>query len=160
MHYAFISSPLGDMLATANAQGLTGLYFVDQRYYPGVQATWLSQPDHLLFQALAAQLVDYFAGVTAPFDLPLAPIGTPFQQQVWRQLLAIPAGHTWRYGEIACQLGCPQGARAVGAAVGRNPISIVIPCHRVIGSNGSLTGYAGGLPRKQHLLLLEGALTA
>jgi methylated-DNA-[protein]-cysteine S-methyltransferase len=103
------------------------------------------------------QLDEYFAGSRATFDLALAPAGTPFQQRVWAELARIPAGTTVTYGELARRAGRPGAARAVGAAVGRNPVSIVVPCHRVVGSDGALTGYAGGIARKAFLLALEGA---
>ena len=107
----------------------------------------------------ARQLAEYFAGTRRTFDLPLAftARGTPFQQKVWRALLTIPFGETRSYGEIAAQIGSPRAVRAVGAANGRNPISIVAPCHRVVGANGKLTGFAGGLENKAYLLALEGA---
>ena len=112
-----------------------------------------------MLREAAAQLAAYFAGTRADFDLPLdLQAGTPFQQSVWDALRAIPRGRTTSYAELARRLGRPQAARAIGAAVGRNPVSIVVPCHRVLGTDGTLTGYAGGLERKTALLQLEGAL--
>ncbi|HKI86272.1 MAG TPA: methylated-DNA--[protein]-cysteine S-methyltransferase, partial [Thermoanaerobaculia bacterium] len=107
---------------------------------------------------VVAQIGDYFAGERQAFDLEIAPEGTPFQRQVWRQLGKIPYGETRSYGEIAARLGRPKGARAAGGAIGSNPIVVVIPCHRVIGADGSLTGFGSGLPVKRKLLRLEGVL--
>ena len=115
-------------------------------------------PEHPLLQQAEHEFAEYFAGRRREFGIALDPQGTPFQQRVWQALLRIPIGRLSTYGEIARELGLPAAARAVGAAVGRNPIGIIVPCHRVIGSNGSLTGYAAGLPRKESLLRLEGAL--
>jgi len=152
-----IDTPLGPLLAARSRQGLSGLWFDGQRHHPGE----LSAPhgDDALFDRLAAAIRSYFSGAEfAPALLQdLDPAGTAFQREVWRALLAIPAGNTLSYGALAAELGRPSAVRAVGAAVGRNPISIVIPCHRVLGADGGLTGYAGGLPRKQALLTLEGA---
>nr|WP_137937722.1 methylated-DNA--[protein]-cysteine S-methyltransferase [Chitinivorax sp. B] len=158
-NYSTFDSPLGPMLAVVDDAALCGLYFVGQRYFPDVDETWQHQPDFPLLQQVKAQLDEYFEGNRTVFDVPFKPHGTLFQQRVWQALLAIPAGQTRSYAQLAIQLNLPNGARAVGAAVGRNPISVMIPCHRVVGSNGSLTGYAGGLPRKQHLLGLERSVT-
>jgi methylated-DNA-[protein]-cysteine S-methyltransferase len=152
---ARLQTPLGEMTAARSAAGLAGLWFDAQRHHPGPLA--LPQEDgQRLFRTLQAWLDAYFRGQVMPLALPLAPRGTPFQRAVWQQLLQIPARQPASYGGLAARLGRPQAARAVGAAVGRNPISILIPCHRVLGANGSLTGYAGGLARKQALLALEG----
>jgi methylated-DNA-[protein]-cysteine S-methyltransferase len=151
---ARLDSPLGPLLAAATARGLAGLWFDGQRHHPGpLRAPRRDDDPHI--EAARMQLAAYWRGERGSFDLPLDPQGTPFQQSVWRELLGIGAGHTARYGWIAARLGAPTAARAVGAAVGRNPVSIVIPCHRVLGSDGSLTGYAGGLDRKRALLTLE-----
>ncbi|TDM09345.1 MAG: cysteine methyltransferase [Ideonella sp. MAG2] len=151
------STPLGPLRLVATARGLAGAWFDGQAHHPG-ELTLPHRPDWPIFQATALALQRYFEHApSATFDLALDPQGTVFQQAVWRQLLRIPAGATSHYGAIAQALGQPQAARAVGAAVGRNPISILIPCHRVLGRDGSLTGYAGGLHRKQALLLAEGA---
>jgi len=123
---------------------------------PQKQPDW--RWDEAPFKAAIAQLHEYFDRRRTVFDLPLAPVGTPFQQRVWTALLDIPHGVTISYGELATRLGDPKASRAVGLANGRNPISIVIPCHRVIGANGNLTGYGGGLDRKEWLLRHEGAL--
>ena len=149
-------SPLGPLLLAASAQGLAGVWFEDQRYRPDPQG-WPEDPRHPVLQQAIAQLDAYFAGDLQRFDLPLdLGRGTPFQQAVWRALIDLAPGQTTRYGDLARGLGRPRAARAVGAAVGRNPLSIVVPCHRVLGAAGALTGYAGGLERKQALLRLEG----
>jgi methylated-DNA-[protein]-cysteine S-methyltransferase len=150
-------SPLGTMLLAATAKGLAGVWFVGQKHGPDPSA-WIEDPAHAVLRQAIAQLKEYFAGTRTHFELPLDMQGTAFQQNVWRALLAIPSGRTTSYGEISRSLGRPQAARAVGAAVGRNPVSIVVPCHRVLGTSGTLTGYAGGLERKSALLRLEGAL--
>jgi methylated-DNA-[protein]-cysteine S-methyltransferase len=151
-------SPLGEMLLAATDQGLCGIWFAGQRHGPD-SSGWREDPAHPVLREAVAQLRAYFAGERTRFDLPLdLQGGTGFQQSVWQALLAIPPGGTTSYGELGRRLGRPQAARAVGAAVGRNPLSIVVPCHRVLGTGGSLTGYAGGLERKTALLRLEGAL--
>lgn len=148
-----IDTPLGRMLATADSERITGLYFHDQQYFPAGVFDAM-EPTGVLVD-LREQLQQYFDGALRQFDLPLAPQGTPFQQSVWQQLLEIPYGETRSYGDLARALENLRAIRAVGTANGRNPISIVIPCHRVIGSDGTLTGYAGGIERKQKLLALE-----
>jgi methylated-DNA-[protein]-cysteine S-methyltransferase len=156
-----LKTPLGPMLLSASPDGLCGAWFVGQRHFPNLlpPATRSEPPTHRLLAHACTQLEDYFAGRRQHFDLPLdLSRGTPFQQQVWTALLHIGWGETTRYGELAQQLGRPQASRAVGMAVGRNPLSIIVPCHRVLGAQGSLTGYAGGLDRKQNLLQREGVL--
>ena len=152
-----IDTPLGPMLVARSRQGLSGLWFEGQRHHPGDLGVLVGSDP--LFDRLAAAITRYFHGEA--FDAALLrdldPAGTQFQRAVWRALLAIPSGETQSYGTLAALLGRPSAVRAVGAAIGRNPISIVIPCHRVLGADGSLTGYAGGLPRKEALLTLEGA---
>lgn len=150
------SSPLGDIILAATERGLCGLYFHDQRYLPQARALW--QKDEAKFDRICQQLGDYFAGKNFVLDVPLDPItGTPFQHRVWRALQQIPLGQTWTYAQLAAHLGSRKAVRAVGSAVGRNPLSLIIPCHRVIGTNGSLTGYAGGIERKRWLLAHEAA---
>lgn len=150
------ASPLGPMIVAATSRGLAGLWFDDQRHLPD-HSSWPQAPSHPVLQRAIAQLDAYFAGECQAFDLELdLGGGTDFQQSVWRALLDIPRGTTISYGGLSKQVGKPVAMRAVGAAVGRNPISIVVPCHRVLGSDGSLTGYAGGLERKRALLQLEG----
>lgn len=150
-------SPLGPMVLAATGAGLAGLWFDGQRHQPD-HCAWPEQEDHPVLRQARAQLTEYFAGRRTAFELPLdLAHGTAFQQSVWRGLLAIPRGATTSYGGLSRALGQPTAMRAVGAAVGRNPLSIVVPCHRVVGADGSLTGYAGGLERKRALLQLEGA---
>lgn len=157
-----VGSPLGDLRLVASINGLAGLWFVQrQRHEPPAErlAAWPTVASHPVLDKAAQQLDEYFHGRRQCFDLPLdLEQGTPFQRAVWEALLAIPAGATTSYGALAASLGKPRAVRAAGAAVGRNPMSIVVPCHRVLGGNGSLTGYAGGLDRKQALLQLELAL--
>lgn len=152
---ALIETPLGPVTLLASDAGLTGLWFEAQRHAPGPLRAAVD-PSHRWIAQARIELEDYFAGRRRRFDVPLAPQGTPFQEAVWRLLCDIDCGATTSYGRIARALGKPLASRAVGAAVGRNPLSILVPCHRVIGENGSLTGYAGGLPRKKALLGLEG----
>jgi methylated-DNA-[protein]-cysteine S-methyltransferase len=156
---ARLDTPLGPVTVAATATGLGGLWFDAQAHHPGPLAAPVD-PGHPLLAATAAALARYWGDARqAGFDtLPLDPGGTTFQQAVWCQLCALPAGQTARYGELATALGHPQAARAVGAAVGRNPISLIVPCHRVLGQDGALTGYAGGLARK-HWLLHHESLT-
>ena len=153
MRYA---SPLGTVLLARTADGLAGAWFAEQKHHPApIEAP--ERQDDALLQRAARQLAAYFEGSDAGFDLALDLLGTPFQQSVWRELLRIERGATCSYGDIARTLGAPSASRAVGAAVGRNPVSIIVPCHRVLGSDGALTGYAGGLARKTALLRLESA---
>lgn len=153
--------PLGTMLLCASARGLRGVWFEGQAHGPSPAEqsgwTWVSPRDHVLLAQACHALSAYFAGRLQHFELPLdlSGQGTPFQQSVWQALAGIGHGQTCRYGELAAQVHRPRAVRAVGAAVGRNPLSIVLPCHRVLGASGQLTGYAGGLERKQALLDLE-----
>ncbi|WP_327237655.1 methylated-DNA--[protein]-cysteine S-methyltransferase [Streptomyces sp. NBC_01317] len=148
-----IESPLGDLTVVAEDNKLTGLYFADHRRGPATDS--LGVRDEAGFEEVRRQLDEYFAGERREFALPLAPAGDAFQHRVWELLARIPYGRTCSYGDLARQLGDPALAQAVGAAVGRNPISVIVPCHRVVGADGSLVGYAGGLWRKRHLLDLE-----
>ena len=151
------SSPLGPVIVAATDQGLAGVWFDGQRHLPDT-STWRVDPLHPMLVRAVQQLSEYFAGERTAFDLPLdLHGGTAFQQSVWHALLRIPRGTTTSYGAISSRIGKPAAVRAVGAAVGRNPISVIVPCHRVMGADGSLTGYAGGLERKAALLQLEGA---
>jgi len=152
-----VESPLGPMLLARTAKGLAGVWFDGQKHHPGVLCAPVFRHDPLLREA-ASQLKAYFDGASTPFDLPLDLLGTPFQQSVWRVLLAIPAGSTRSYGTITTHVASATAVRAVGGAVGRNPVSVIVPCHRVVGVDGSLTGYAGGMDRKLALLALERAL--
>lgn len=150
-----MDSPLGAIVLAFDEDALTGLYFVGQKYYPGAVDGLPLNPGHAIAQQAQRQLQDYFSHGCNGFSLALNLRGTDFQREVWRQLLRIDAGATTTYGAIARAIGRPAAVRAVGAAVGRNPVSIVVPCHRVIGASRSLTGYAGGLSRKQYLLAME-----
>lgn len=156
-------SPLGPMTLAATPVGLAGVWFDGQRHLPpelATAASWPGDANHPVLKKTALQLAQYFAGQRHDFDMPLdLSGGTVFQQAVWQALLAIPSGRTASYGLISQNISNPAAVRAVGAAVGRNPISIIVPCHRVLGADGSLTGYAGGLDRKTALLRLEGANT-
>lgn len=157
MRHRIIDSPLGELIVVVDESGaLIGLYNEGQRHLPPLAR--LGERDDTVAQNVVDQLDEYFAGERTSFDLPLAPKGTPFQRSVWDALTQIPLGQTMTYGGLATDLGRPQAARAVGAAVGRNPISIVVPCHRVVGGSGALTGYAGGLGRKRWLLAHEQSL--
>ena len=163
-------SPIGPLLLTSDGNALTGLYMTEHRHGPrageplstwGIQATpgrsqaWQRDDHTPPFHLAKEQLAAYFQGQLIRFDLPLSLHGTPFQQQVWQALQEIPYGVTISYGDLARRVGNPNGSRAVGLANGHNPVSIIVPCHRVIGSNGQLTGYGGGLPRKAALLDFE-----
>jgi len=156
--YARIPTPQGTLLATARDGALTGLYFESQKYFPRIDPAWQEDPGAAPLAECARQVREYFAGTRTIFDLPLAAEGTDFQRRVWKEIARIPYGETITYSQLASRAGAPGSARAAGAATGRNPISIVVPCHRVVGADGSLTGYAGGLHRKTGLLEIEGAL--
>ena len=157
IHYQFIDSPVDPLLLAADEHGLKLIEFHTPRHPMSRLADW-SEGDNPVLQATRAQLDEYFSGARKQFDLPLAPQGTPFQTEVWHMLATIPYGETISYAQLAQRVGKPTAMRAVGAANGRNPLPIVLPCHRVIGADGSLTGFGGGLPTKQFLLELEGAL--
>jgi len=152
-------SPLGRLRLLATDEALVGLYFPEHTPAPAIEAQ--SAPgEHAILDRVAGQLEAYFSGRRRRFELPLAPAGTEFQREVWAALVTIEPGTTATYAELAARIGRPAAVRAVGAANGRNPISIVVPCHRVIGSDGRLTGYAGGLARKRWLLDHEAGLRA
>jgi len=161
---ASIGSPIGDLLAVSDGTALVRLHLPGEHHTPRPgphrpDPSWRSGPDAVI-DAAAEQLTAYFAGDLRSFDLPLAPAGTAFQQQVWTALRSIPYGATASYREIAEAVGNPAATRAVGTANARNPLPIIVACHRVIGADGSLTGYAGGLDTKRYLLRLEGVLLA
>ncbi|EKA5635073.1 methylated-DNA--[protein]-cysteine S-methyltransferase [Vibrio navarrensis] len=152
-YYTIAPSPLGEMTLQANDEGILGIWFTTQTTRPDdLGQEDANQP--VLGLALT-QLNEYFLGKRTQFDLPIAAKGTAFQMQVWQALTTIPYGETWSYQELANAIGNPKAVRAVGLANGKNPVSIVVPCHRVIGKNGKLTGYAGGIERKQWLLERE-----
>lgn len=152
MYYTILDSPVGALLIAGDGAAVSRISFQRTRPFrpPG---DWTKDADAL--EAPVRQLVEYFSGARRRFDLKLAPEGTPFQKKVWKELTKIPWGATISYGELARRVGIPTAARAVGAANGKNPIPIVIPCHRVIGANGSLTGFGGGIEIKERLLELE-----
>ncbi len=153
IYYSYLASPIGDLLLAGDGESLHLLGFPEGKMRTRHQDLW--RPDDTVFGEVKSQLNAYFAGELKDFDLPLAPQGTAFQMSVWKALTTIPYGGTRSYGEIAAQVGNPKASRAVGAANGQNPIPIIIPCHRVIGSTGKLTGFGGGLPTKVALLNLE-----
>ncbi|TYB49231.1 methylated-DNA--[protein]-cysteine S-methyltransferase [Actinomadura chibensis] len=151
-----LDSPVGDLTLVAVDGGLAGLYMEVQRHRPPEESLGVpGDPEDEPFASAAEQLSAYFAGDLTEFDLPLNLQGTPFQQRVWTALQQIPYGETTTYGQLAAELGKPSASRAVGLANGRNPISVIVPCHRVVGANGDLTGYGGGLDRKRYLLDFE-----
>jgi methylated-DNA-[protein]-cysteine S-methyltransferase len=159
-------SPVGELVLTASDSGLTGVYFPTSRHGPPRVESWMDADrggaaggggDAILARA-CQQLLEYFAGTRTAFEVPLAASGTTFEQRVWELLRAIPYGTTTSYGALARRLGDPRATRAVGAANGKNPIPIIVPCHRVVGARGELTGFGGGIDRKRWLLEHEGAL--
>lgn len=152
--HTVVDSPCGPLTLVAREGELTGLYMTDQRHLPAYE-TFGPRAELPLFARTAEQLAAYFDGDRTAFDVELRLLGTPFQQRVWGALRDIPYGETVTYGELAETLGQPTASRAVGLANGKNPIGVIVPCHRVIGADGSLTGYGGGLARKQWLLDLE-----
>lgn len=151
--HTVVDSPVGPLTLVAVNGTLTGLYMDAARYRPPAEA--FGEPDAAVFIETASQLRGYFAGELSEFDLPLTLTATPFQRTVWSTLLQIPYGQTVSYGQLADRIGRPTAARAVGMASSRNPLSIIVPCHRVVGAAGDLTGYGGGLERKRYLLALE-----
>lgn len=156
VYYFAFSSPLGELLLVSDGESLTGVYYEDHRRGPAPGANW--RRDAGPFNQVQDELAAYFAGELLAFNVPLAPRGSDFQREVWSELRRIPPGKTLPYSELAARVGRPKAIRAVGAANARNPISIIVPCHRVVGSNGALTGYAGGLRRKEWLLRHEASV--
>ncbi len=160
IYTCLIDTPLGAMTAAVKDEALIGLWFIGQRYYPPNTAHWSCEPDHPIFKALRYHLACYFSSKAIALGFRLAPPGSPFQKTVWDILLKIPMGQVVTYGQIAKYIAQTRGlpsmsAQAVGGAVGHNRISILVPCHRVVGFNGTLTGYAGGLDKKAALLRIE-----
>jgi len=153
--YDYFTSPQGRMLLVADDKALTAVCFVGQKYAPRVAADWKHDGAHALLRQAKRELAEYFAGKRTRFSIKLAPHGTPFQRSVWKAIAGVGFGKTIAYAELARRAGRPGSARAAGAATGRNPIGVIVPCHRIVGSNGSLTGYAGGLAKKRALLALE-----
>jgi methylated-DNA-[protein]-cysteine S-methyltransferase len=154
-YYTHVESPLGKLLMTSDGENMTGLSMPDQKHAPEINPEWTKDAAVPIFSRATAQLGEYFSGQRTNFDLPLALQGTDFQRSVWAALRTIPFGSTLSYSDLALRVGNARAVRAVGLANGRNPIAVIVPCHRVIGVDGSLTGYAGGLDRKQRLLSLE-----
>ena len=157
IRYARLATPLGTLLATACGTALTGLYYEGERHAPAIGSDWVEDADAAPLGECRRQVREYLEGERRAFDLELAPEGSEFQRRVWIEIARIPYGETVTYAELAARAGAPGSARAAGAATGRNPLSIIVPCHRVVGSDGSLTGYAGGVPRKKRLLEIEDA---
>lgn len=161
--YSDVETSLGRVILARHHDALAGLWFAGQKYerQPYLldkRWQWVNSVDDTMLAGMADQVGEYFDGTRARFDIGLAPHGTSFQQAVWSALQGIDCGETVSYGELAARMGRPEAVRAVSAAIGRNPVSIVIPCHRVVGANGQLTGYAGGVERKQALLELESSM--
>jgi len=148
-----LDSPIGPLTLVSTDGRLSGVYLHEQRHRPPEER--FGERDARPFAAAAAQLEEYFEGERTDFDLPLSLRGTPFQRSVWDELVKIPYGETISYGELAARLGNPAASRAVGLANGKNPVGVIVPCHRVVGSTGDLTGYGGGIERKRHLLAFE-----
>ena len=151
------TAPLGTLVIAASARGLAGAWFDAQKHFAGPATAWRRDDDHPVLEEAIRQLAGYFAGTRQEFDLPCDPAGTPFQQAVWRAIATVRYGEVLTYAALAARAGAPGAARAAGAATGRNPLSIIVPCHRIVGASGALTGYAGGLARKEALLALERA---
>jgi methylated-DNA-[protein]-cysteine S-methyltransferase len=157
-YYTTFDSPIGELLLVGDGEAVARLHMMGSRHPVAADPAW--RRDERAFGDVRSQLEEYFAGERQSFDVPLQMAGSEFELRVWEALRAIPYGETASYGEIAAGIGSPGAARAVGLANGRNPIAVIVPCHRVIGADGSLTGYGGGLERKRLLLYLEaGVLT-
>src|SRR5688572_21835683 len=154
-YFAKVESPIGELLLVSDGKDLIRVCMDQQKYAVEIQSDWVEKRDVPVLKLASEQLKSYFAGLLDHFELPLAFRGTEFQNKVWRELTKIPFGQTISYGELARRVGSPKASRAVGLANGKNPISIIVPCHRVIGANGKLTGYGGGLWRKDALLTFE-----
>ena len=154
-YYSLLSTPIGELLLTADAMALTGVYFAGCDHIPAASRSWKRKPHHAILRQTADQLQEYFAGARQNFSLALQLTGTSFQKAVWREIARIPYGETMTYSELAQCAGAPRAIRAAGTSTGRNPVSIIIPCHRVVGKGGTLRGFAGGLERKRQLLELE-----
>ena len=155
VYYDYLPTSLGAMLLASDGDALLGTWFEGQRYEPTRKSSWEHRRDVPALLRASVELGEYFAGTRTEFTLPLAPAGTAFQREIWNAIAAIPYGETAAYRDLASRIGRPASIRAAGAATGRNPLSIIVPCHRVVGADGALTGYAGGLERKRALLALE-----
>jgi methylated-DNA-[protein]-cysteine S-methyltransferase len=157
-YYDLYESPHGQMLLVAEGEGLSGVYFEGQKYHPQVEPEWRRDARRAPLRQATRELAEYFGGERKCFEIALAPEGTAFQRSVWKAISTVGFGKTLTYSELARRAGCTGSARAAGAATGRNPLTIIVPCHRIVGSSGSLTGYAGGLERKRALLALESGI--
>ena len=155
VYFDHVASPLGGLVLATDGEALTGVWFDGQKHQPPMGEGWQRRCDLPILQRTDRELAEYFAGERSEFEVPLAPSGTPFQRAVWNAIASVPYGGTIVYRELAARAGQPRAIRAAGAATGRNPWSIIIPCHRIVGADGALTGYAGGLERKRALLALE-----
>ena len=152
-----LETPLGPMLLVSDGEAITGFYYADEPHLPAASKNWVHRPDAAIFVRTEQQLREFAAGTRREFDLPVRLSGTPFQKTIWEIIASIPFGETISYSELAGRAGRPKAVRAAGAATGQNPVSWIVPCHRVVGKNGTLTGYAGGLNRKTTLLRFEAA---
>ncbi len=157
-YYQFHESPVGELLLISNGEALTALHMTAGKYVPPVNADWVRDETRAVLKQTRCELDEYFNGKRRMFTIPLAPSGTEFQKQAWVALTKIPFGEKRTYGQQAAIIGRPKAVRAIAAANGKNPIGIIVPCHRVIGADGTLTGYAGGLQNKEFLLKLEDIL--
>ena len=154
-YYSIVKSPINDLMLVADDSALTGLYFAGREHIPAASKQWKLNARHPVLKQAAKQLQEYFAGKRTEFSVLLRLAGTDFQQRVWREISLIPYGETISYSDLAKRAGAPQAIRAAGTNTGRNPVSIIIPCHRVVGKNGTMRGFAGGLEKKRRLLELE-----
>jgi methylated-DNA-[protein]-cysteine S-methyltransferase len=157
-YYDFYESPHGRMLLVAREEGLSGVYFEGQKYHPQVAVEWRRDARHAPLRQAQRELAEYFGGERKEFETALAAEGTAFQRAIWRAISSVGFGATITYAQLAERAGFSGSARAAGAATGRNPLTILVPCHRIVGSNGALTGYAGGLARKRALLAFESGI--
>ncbi len=157
MRYATFASPLGQIVVSTDGKKVTGFYFTGQKYFKNIPAAWKKDTKHPLLIAAIKQAKEYFKRDRKDFDLPFASEGTSFQKEVWAAVAQTPYGVLTTYKDIAASIGNPKAVRAVGTAIGRNPICVIVPCHRVVGTNGEMSGYAGGIDRKKKLLILEGS---
>lgn len=160
MVYDIFDSPIGALTVSADVDTITGLHIEGDRYFRRVPDYWQRDPSHPLLMKVGKELKEYFAGTRKTFDVPITVKGTDFQKEVWQALRNLPAGTTTTYAALAAKIGKPKAVRAVGSAAGRNPICIIIPCHRVLASSGGLGGFVAGLPRKQQLLDAEKKMAA
>jgi methylated-DNA-[protein]-cysteine S-methyltransferase len=154
--YTYLKTKLlGELLLVATSSHLVGIYFANHKQGPKVQGDWELNPGHCILRQASEEIREYLEGKRTTFSVPISFEGTSFQREVWRQIARIPFGQTITYSELAGRANAPKAVRATGAATGKNPLSIIVPCHRVIGKNGSITGFAGGLDRKKNLLRIE-----